>query len=222
MSLRSFHIFFSHWIKYYTCLEPIRRTELTSTADAFSEWVKHSGANLSVTISFAWNQLMEDNVFQSGSVPDSWQAELIASLHALEALIQMYGMMDGFAEQQQQQQQQEQDGALQYAKAILRFTQTLHDYLEEKDRRELVPWPAVEHDSCYEDLVAREDGQPMVEGACACYKCRVAWSDGSEQCPCEACTPTKEMEAGRIGWVAGMKNLLTGTFSSLDLFVNLT
>ncbi|OQV20758.1 hypothetical protein BV898_05337 [Hypsibius exemplaris] len=165
--------------------------QATTQEEAFSEWVKKSGASLSVTISFVWNELMEDGADEL-QTPTQEQSILMQALRDLEATIQLYGM-DG--------QQIIPDSAVGYAGVILRFTQALHDYLEVKDRtaemsRGRLDW-SVEHESCYEDLLMKER---VEEEPCVCYKCRVAWSDGTEECSCSYCM----LENDAVDLPAGM------------------
>ena len=93
---------------------------------SFSEWVKTSSANLSITISYAWNELKEDGILQKDIMQlTPVEAELMTSLRDLEGNINCFGSNSVVG----------QGAALEYAKVVLRFTQALHDYLEEKDRK---------------------------------------------------------------------------------------
>ncbi|XP_055341464.1 uncharacterized protein LOC129590326 isoform X2 [Paramacrobiotus metropolitanus] len=101
----------------------------TETKDAletsFADWIQTSAANLSVTISYAWNELREDGVLHKDSMELAPQeAELLTALRNLDAAIKDYGVHGVEIGQ---------EGALEYAKVVLRFTQGLHDYLEMKE-----------------------------------------------------------------------------------------
>lgn len=82
---------------------------------------------MSVPISFAWNELKEDGVLQKDAAELAPQeVELMTSLSELEGVFKYYGA-DGNSIGQ--------EGALEYGRIVLRFTQGLHDYLELKDQK---------------------------------------------------------------------------------------